>query len=206
MIKATNVTKRYGQKLILNNVSLEIKAGSFLAITGESGSGKTTLLNILSLLDNKFTGTLEIDNIKTFTNKTLRKLWQAKFAYLFQNYALVEDETVKQNLEVALHFQKNTNKKEQMEAALALLNLKLPLNRKIYELSGGEQQRVALARTYLKDPDYVFADEPTGNLDLHNRDIVFTFLRKMSQAGKTIIMVTHDPNLVKKVDEVFHIA
>ena len=124
-----------------------------------------------------------------------------KIAYLFQNYALVENETVDQNLMIALYFQKGEDKKGKIRKALKLVGLegieKKKIYSQIYELSGGEQQRVALARAYLKRPKYIFADEPTGNLDKRNRNIVFDILKKMNAEGITVVFVTHDMELVQ---------
>ena len=128
-----------------------------------------------------------------------------KIAYLFQNYALVENETVEQNLKIALYFRKNVDKKRSIRKALKLVGLEGFEQRKIYELSGGEQQRVALARAYLKKPQYIFADEPTGNLDKNNRDIVFSILRRMNAEGITVVFVTHDMQLAQQADKIIKV-
>lgn len=128
-----------------------------------------------------------------------------KIAYLFQNYALVENETVDQNLMIALYFQKGEDKKGKIRKALKLVGLEGIEKKKIYELSGGEQQRVALARAYLKRPKYIFADEPTGNLDKRNRNIVFDILKKMNAEGITVVFVTHDMELVQLADKIIEV-
>lgn len=121
-----------------------------------------------------------------------------EFGYLFQNYALIDNETVANNLGIALFYQKSKNKQALMKEALQFVNLdKEILTKKVYQLSGGEQQRVAIARLYLKESEYVFADEPTGNLDQKNRDLVFELLKKLNQTGKAVIYVTHDLELAK---------
>ena len=202
MIKVSKLSKKFGQREIFNNFSFAIEEGEFVAITGESGSGKTTLLNLISLLDQKYKGQIEIDGKAAFSRKEIQTMQRYKFAYLFQNYALVEIETVRQNLQIALKYRKDANPNNSIKKALKLVGMEGAENYKIYELSGGEQQRVALARVYLKKPKYVFADEPTGNLDKHNRDIVFGLLRKMNEFGATIIFVTHDIELSQSVGRI----
>ncbi|HDR7315179.1 TPA: ATP-binding cassette domain-containing protein, partial [Bacillus cytotoxicus] len=125
--------------------------------------------------------------------------------YLFQNYALIENETVEKNLLIALKYQPHMNKREKIKAALQEVNLVGYEKKKIFELSGGEQQRIALARILIKKCNYVFADEPTGNLDEKNRDQVFDLLKKMNDNGKTVVFVTHDLQLAEKAKRIIHI-
>lgn len=202
MIKVSRLSKKFGKREIFNNISFVIEEGEFVAITGESGSGKTTLLNLISLLDQKYRGRIEIDGKAAFSAKEIQTIQRYKFAYLFQNYALIENETVQQNLQIALKYRKDANPNNSIKKALKIVGMEDVENYKIYELSGGEQQRIALARVYLKKPKYVFADEPTGNLDKHNRDIVFDLLRKMNAFGTTIVFVTHDMELSQSVGKV----
>jgi ABC-type antimicrobial peptide transport system, ATPase component len=205
MIKVSKLSKKFGQREIFNNISFSIEEGEFVAITGESGKGKTTLLNLISLLDQNYKGRIEIDGKAIFSIREIQMMQRYKFAYLFQNYALVENETVRQNLQIALKYRKDANQNNSIKKVLKIVGLEGVENYKIYELSGGEQQRVALARAYLKKPKYVFADEPTGNLDKHNRDIVFGLLRKMNQFGTTIIFVTHDMELSQSVERTIEV-
>lgn len=139
------------------------------------------------------------------SKKEILNMQRYKIAYLFQNYALVENETVDQNLMIALYFQKGEDKKGKIRKALKLVGLEGIEKKKIYELSGGEQQRVALARAYLKRPKYIFADEPTGNLDKRNRNIVFDILKKMNAEGITVVFVTHDMELVQLADKIIEV-
>lgn len=192
MIEATNIMKSYGDRIVLNNINAKIDTGDFVAITGESGKGKTTLLNILGLLDLAQTGKIIIDGVENPTKKQIMLLQRNMFGYIFQNYALIENDTVENNLKIALAYKKNINKKETINRSLGFVGLEDLLNKKIYELSGGEQQRVAVARAHAKDASYLFADEPTGNLDKNNADIVFGFLKQLNDMGKTVIFVTHD--------------
>jgi len=122
------------------------------------------------------------------------------FGFLFQNYALIENETVADNLEIAMGYQKKIDKKSKMKEALEFVKLRNVMDKKIYQLSGGEQQRVALARLYIKEAKYILADEPTGNLDLKNRDIVFELLKDLNNAGKAVVYVTHDMELANRAN------
>ena len=192
MIEINQVSKYYNNESVISEFSLKIEKGEFLAITGESGKGKTTILNILGLLEKPDGGDVLVEGIKNPNKKQTMMLQRHSFGYLFQNYALIENETVENNLKIALEYQKGINKKSVIKEALEFVGLRGVMNKKIYQLSGGEQQRVALARVYLKKADYIFADEPTGNLDPKNRDKVFDLLRKLNESGKTIIFVTHD--------------
>ena len=198
MIKAVGIGKAYYKKTVIDNFSIEIEQGEFIAITGESGTGKTTLLNLLSLLEKPDSGDVIVDGHKNPNRKQTMLLQRNLLAYLFQNYALIENETVEKNLEIALSYRKNIDKNASMKNALARVDLEGFLKRKIFELSGGEQQRVALARVYLKECAYVFADEPTGNLDKRNRNIVFDILKDLNHMGKTVIYVTHDEDLAQR--------
>nr|WP_317360195.1 ABC transporter ATP-binding protein [uncultured Tyzzerella sp.] len=194
MILLENVCKKYKEKEILNNINLKIEDGSFTFITGKSGSGKTTLLNIISLLEKPTSGKVFIDNYENISKKDLIEIRRNLFGYLFQNYGLIENETVEKNIKIALKFNKKNDK--EIKNILEMLGLTDIINKKIYMLSGGEQQRVALARIILKPCKYIFADEPTGNLDEVNRNLVYEILNGLNKKGKTILFVTHDKELL----------
>ncbi|WP_020062193.1 ABC transporter ATP-binding protein [Bacillus sp. 123MFChir2] len=198
MIELKHINKKFHDKKILEDFHLKIEAGDFIAIVGESGSGKTTLLNIVGLLEKADSGDIVIDGQINPNAKQTLLLQRNRFGYLFQNYALIENETVETNLKISLKYQKQVNKTEQIRQALNEVGLSGYEKKKIFELSGGEQQRIALARVILKQCDYIFADEPTGNLDQKNRDQVFDILKKMNGEGKTILFVTHDLELAEK--------
>jgi len=198
MLEVKNISKSFNHEPVVSNFNLKIKKGEFLAITGESGKGKTTILNMLGLLEKPDSGEINIDGIKNPNKKQTMLLQRHTLGYLFQNYALIENESVEQNLKIALEYQKNIDKKSVIKEALEFVGLRGVLDKKIYQLSGGEQQRVALARVYIKQADYIFADEPTGNLDAKNRDKVFELLKKLNEEGKTIIFVTHDMELAQQ--------
>jgi len=201
MIEAINITKAYNNEAVVSDFNIKIEKGDFIAITGESGKGKTTILNMLGLLEKPDFGEIIVEGVANLGHKETMLVQRKKFGYLFQNYALIENETVESNLKIALEYRKKINKKSLMKEALHFVNLSAAiLNKKIYQLSGGEQQRVAIARLFLKESDYVFADEPTGNLDKKNSDIVFELLKKLNEAGKAVVFVTHDLELAEKAN------
>ena len=184
-------------------MSCTIGDGEFFAITGASGSGKTTLLNIMGCLETPDAGTVSIDGQKNVTQKEKLMFYRHKAGFLFQNYALLEDKTVLDNMKVALTYRNVNSKREVIYEVIKQFGLTDDIvQKKVYQLSGGEQQRVALARLTLKDAKYIFADEPTGNLDVDNRDIVFNHLLSLNKMGKTVVMVTHDMELVSKMSNV----
>lgn len=197
MLKLSNLTKKFENREIIKNFNLEVFEGEMIALMGKSGSGKSTLLNIIGLIEPFEAGTFSFfndDNIK-INSSYAQKMIREKISYLFQNFALVDNETVKNNLLIALHYVKKSKKEKQDLISQVLEKVGLPnfQNRKISTLSGGEQQRVALARTFLKPSVLVLADEPTGSLDSQNRDDILDLLHQLNQEGKTIIIVTHDP-------------
>jgi len=202
MLEAVNITKAYNNEAVVSDFNLKIEKGDFIAITGESGKGKTTILNMLGLLEKPDFGEVIVEGFVNPSRKEVMMTQRHKFGYLFQNYALIENETVEANLKIALEYRKGIDRKSLMKEALYFVNLNAAtLNKKIYQLSGGEQQRVAIARLYLKESEYVFADEPTGNLDTKNRDIVFDLLKKLNEMGKAVVYVTHDLELAERADK-----
>ncbi|WP_044565078.1 ATP-binding cassette domain-containing protein [Anaerococcus provencensis] len=198
-ISLKNVSKKYGSHIILENINLDIYEGDFICIFGKSGGGKTTLLNIMGTLDNYDTGKLicfsKEDPIKN--QKTSELLRRLKIAYLFQNFALVEKMTVEENMMLAVKYNKERDKKKLIENSLSRMGILDKLNSKVYELSGGEQQRVALARNMVKPFDIMLADEPTGSLDNENKKIVINTLIEINNKGKTIVVVSHDKDFEK---------
>lgn len=205
MIEIKNLNKKFNDKVIFNNLNLTIEDGEMLAISGASGSGKTTLLNILGKLDKEYDGNIIIDN-KNLKTITQTNYLRNTIGYLFQNYALADNLTVTRNLDFSLKYSDDKSL-EAKENALEMVGLdpKEYLNKKIYTLSGGEQQRVALARLFLKPCSIILADEPTESLDVKNRDVVLEILRKMNEHGKTVIVVTHDPYVLTVCDRVIKI-
>lgn len=209
IIRLNNITKSYGSRKIVDNFCLEIENGEFVAITGVSGKGKSTILNIIGLLEDTDSGDVIIDgqqNLKPNTNKSV-KILREKISYLFQNFALIDEETVSYNLFLALKYVKGSksDKLKAVSEALKKVGLEGSEKRKIYELSGGEQQRVAIARIILKPGKIILADEPTGSLDEDNRNIVFKLLKNLNTEGKTIIMVTHDKKVAQSCSRVINL-
>ncbi|OOM81809.1 lipoprotein-releasing system ATP-binding protein LolD [Clostridium puniceum] len=192
MLELLDINKSYGKKSILKNFSMKVSKNEFITITGKSGSGKTTLLNIIGLLENPDNGTVKIIEKTNPTKKEIQLLRRNNLGYIFQNYALLENETVKSNLLLAAKYNKNF-KTEMLLDALDKVELNNNiLNEKVYQLSGGEQQRIAIARILLKPCDIILADEPTGNLDEYNKKQIVSILCKMKNLNKTIVCVTHD--------------
>ncbi|PFX65131.1 bacteriocin ABC transporter ATP-binding protein [Bacillus toyonensis] len=184
---------------MLDNFNLVVNKGEMMAITGQSGTGKSTLLNIVGLLEEPDSGDVIIQGIENAwkSEKKQIELFRYTIGYLFQNYALIDNETVSKNLDVALEYVKLPNKDDKKKEVLEKVGLLDKLNSKIYQLSGGEQQRIALARLMLKKNDIILADEPTGSLDEVNRDQVLSILKSLNNEGKTILIVTHDPEVSK---------
>ncbi|KOC46747.1 ABC transporter ATP-binding protein [Clostridium botulinum] len=196
IIKLVNVKKKFGSHAIFENLNLNVEENDFVAIVGKSGKGKTTLLNMIGCIEPITSGEINVCGIKNpnINKKSGSQLLRNKISFLFQNYALVDDETVNFNLDIALRFTKGSKSEKDTlkKDALKMVGLSGYESRKVYELSGGEQQRIAIARAILKPSNLVLADEPTGSLDPENRDIVLKLLSKMNEMGKTIIVVTHD--------------
>lgn len=201
-----NIHKKFGNNTIFNNYNLEIKKGEMVAIVGKSGKGKTTLLNLIGLLDDDYTGEIFIQNKKILPKDyNTTKYFRYTLGYLFQNFALIDNMTVGENLDISLKYSKLLNKKEAKYEALSKVGLKNKLDSKIFELSGGEQQRVAIARLLLKPCDIILADEPTGSLDKENKLEIFNLLKQINKNGKTIITVTHDKEFESWCSKVIHI-
>ena len=202
VIKMENVSKSFQKNIVLDNLNLEVEQGELVAIIGKSGCGKSTLLNILGLLDKASKGKVEIfdqQSIRPFSRKA-EKLLHDKIGYLFQNYALIENETIEYNLNIVFDYRiKKEERKQKIAEALDQVGLKGMEKKKVYQCSGGEQQRIALARLLIKPCQLILADEPTGNLDYENKEKVFNLLKAFNQNGKTVIIVTHDIELAKKI-------
>ena len=198
-ISLKNVNKSFGAHHVLNGVNIDINKGDFICIFGKSGGGKTTLLNILGTLETYDNGEMrsfeKLDPIKK--KKECELLRRNNIAYLFQNFALVEKMTVEDNMKLAVKYNKAKNKKELIQNALDKMGVGDKLKFKVYELSGGEQQRVAIARNMVKPFDIMLADEPTGSLDDENKQMVMGTLLALNKEGKTIVVVSHDKDFKK---------
>jgi putative ABC transport system ATP-binding protein len=203
-----NINKKFHSKTIFSNFNLEVKNNDFIVIMGKSGSGKTTLLNMMGLIEEPDSGTLEFAGKKAGkpNSKEAMKIIRENIGYLFQNFALLENETVKKNLLIGLKYVKLTNKEkdEKIKKALNKVGLSGFENRKVYELSGGEQQRVAIARIILKPSTIILADEPTGSLDKINKEAVVSLLKTLNKE-KAVVVVTHDPSIAEIASKVIEI-
>lgn len=206
MVELLNIHKSYEGRVVLNNFSLTINDGEFIVVTGPSGCGKSTLLNILGLLEKSDSGQIIIDEevIPSPRCRKATKILREKISYLFQNFALIDEETVFNNLILALRYVKG-NKKKLITEALSRVGLEGYEHKKIYQLSGGEQQRVAIARLLLKPGEIILADEPTGSLDRDNRDLIIRMLQNLNRDGKTVLIVTHDQEIAMKAGRVIHL-
>lgn len=206
MIETVNLSKSYGNHVVINNLNLKIKEQEMVAIVGPSGCGKSTLLNIIGQIDDQYDGTLLIDEkiMNKLNQSQKEKFIRYHINYLFQNFALIETETVKENLLIGLEYSKlkKQEKNERIAEVLKKVKLEKTLNKKVYELSGGEQQRIALARIMLKPGNIVLADEPTGNLDKDSSLLVMKVLKELQKDGKTIIIVTHSEEIASQCDRI----
>ncbi len=202
MIEIVNINKRFGDKVLFRNFNEEIKNNEFVVFSGKSGCGKTTLLNIIGGIESIDDGKILVDGIDITKKGNLLNYYRNKVGFLFQNFALVENKTVKENLKMV---RKESRTQVSIEEALKSVGLEDKVNNKIYTLSGGEQQRIALARLMIKKCSIILADEPTGSLDRENTDIVLEILEKNHQQGKTIIVVTHDEYVKKRGERIIEL-
>lgn len=189
MIQISHLSKSFGSRKLFEDFSLAINDGDFVIFTGVSGCGKTTLLNMIGSLETVDGGEIFVDGRDITKRKNQREYLRTKVGFLFQNFALVDHKTVEENLKLV---QNDCRSGVSIEGALEAVGLAGQKDQKIYSLSGGEQQRAALARLMIKKCGYILADEPTGSLDRKNAEIVFSILEKINESGKTVIMVTHD--------------
>lgn len=192
MIKIESLRKAFGEQVIFSDFSAEINDGEFVIISGRSGSGKTTLLNMIGFLEEYDSGRITVDGIELGEKKKQRDYFLNKVGFLFQNFALIENKTVRQNLEI---IKPSARSEYDIDTALRKVGLSDKADKKVYTLSGGEQQRVALARLFLKKCDIILADEPTGSLDKDNAETVIRLLKELNKKGKTVIIVTHDESI-----------
>ena len=199
MLKLQHISQSYRTEEVetraLDNVSLDIGTGEFVAIMGPSGCGKSTLLNILGLLDSPTAGSYLFDGVEVAksSEKQLTALRRASIGFIFQSFNLIDDLTVADNVEVALIYRRiaAAERKRRVAEALDQVGISHRAKHLPQQLSGGQQQRVAIARALVSKPKLILADEPTGNLDTRNGDAVMELLTQVAEAGTTVIMVTH---------------
>src|SRR5579872_6084770 len=209
MIKLKNVSRVYPAKAeanggvirALDNFTLNVDPGEWIAIMGPSGSGKSTLVNLVGCLDRPSSGEIWLDgeNVANISAAELNRVRAEKIGFVFQQFHLIPYLTALENVMLAQYFHSMTDEQEALEA-LQRVGLKERAHHIPSQLSGGEQQRVCIARALINDPKIVLADEPTGNLDAVNEEIVLRLLRELHQQGRTIVMVTHDPVVARLAD------
>ena len=191
-IEISNLSKSFGKHVLFDNINLNIEEGKITCLYGTSGCGKTTILNILGLVEPYDSGKIKYNGKTINSRKDTLNFLRNDVGFIFQDFGLLENETVWENMQIVYKIKKMKDAKIKIEQVLNELNLSNMLNRKVYELSGGEQQRIAIAKMILKDPDLILADEPTASLDDDNKQIVLSMLRMLQQKGKTVIIVSHD--------------
>jgi len=203
LVELRNVSKIYhlgGEEIrALDDLSLDIDGGEFISIIGPSGSGKSTLMHILGCLDTPTRGTLKLDGteIQNASKRELARIRNEKIGFVFQFFNLLPKLNVMQNVELPMIYSgaSSRERRERAMEALKLVGLENRSQHRPMQLSGGQQQRVAIARALVNSPKIVFADEPTGNLDSHTGEAILTLFRKLSEEGRTIALVTHDPEI-----------
>jgi putative ABC transport system ATP-binding protein len=214
MIKLENVWKKYQlgkmELPILKGINLQVERGGFYTIMGPSGSGKSTLMHILGLLDTPSEGKiyLEGNDVSRFSEDKLAQVRGKKIGFIFQQFNLLQNLTALENVMLPMIFQgiSEEQRKQKAEILLDSVDLEHRINHRPKEMSGGEQQRIAIARSLANDPEILIADEPTGNLDSKTGKTVMEILKKLhEEKQKTIIVVTHDPTIAHYSDSIVHI-
>ncbi len=201
LIKINNLNKEFGKVKALNNINLSVYEGEWLAIMGPSGSGKSTLLNILSLMDTPSSGEyiLDNENLEQMDEEQKITLRREKIGLVFQQFHLIPYLNALENVMLSQHYHSSVDE-EDAKMVLEKVGLSHRLTHLPSQLSGGEQQRVCIARALINNPELLLTDEPTGNLDEANEQIVLQTLQKLKNEGKTIVLITHNPDLAKFAD------
>lgn len=199
ILELKDVSKIYGNVKALQNINLEVSQGEWIAIMGPSGSGKTTMMNIIGCMDKASNGSVVLDgmSISKESAKSLTAIRRDKIGLIFQQFHLVNYLTALENVMVAQYYHSLPDEKEALEA-LERVGLKERAKHLPRQLSGGEQQRVCIARALINYPALILADEPTGNLDEANEKIVMDIFKQLHRQGSTIIVVTHDPEVAEE--------
>ena len=213
VIELRDVFKYYymGENVVkaVDGLSLKVPQGSFIALMGASGSGKSTAMNLIGSLDvpTKGQAFLDAKDISEFSESDLSQIRGRKIGFIFQSFNLIPNLTAKENVMIPMMFQEvpMIEREERAEKLMKLVELDDRMDHYPNELSGGQMQRVAIARSLANDPEVILADEPTGNLDTKTGSIVMNFLKKLNKKGKTIIMVTHEPDLAKKYADTIYL-
>lgn len=211
IIELKNVSKIYrrGSENIcaVNAVDLSINRGDFVSIVGASGSGKTTLMNLIGCIDNPSSGVVMIKNkdVSAMSQKSLTTIRRDTLGFVFQQFYLIPTLTASENVQIPGLFAKNSERVKRADELLDLVGLSERINHRPSEMSGGEMQRTAMARALINSPEILLADEPTGNLDSQNAEIIFDTFKKLNKNGLTIIVVTHSKELAQNADRIISI-
>ena len=206
LLKIKNISKYYQNKIILNSIDLEIFENEIISIFGPSGSGKTTLLNILGLVDNDFKGQLIVNDNEIIKHESNSRIRRTDIGFIFQFHHLLPEFNIYENLLLQLYYKKinKTDKNKLIDHYLDLLNIKKLKYKYPNEISGGERQRVAAIRSVIHSPKLVIADEPTGNLDIKNSEIVLDLIHELKlNSSISFLIATHDKNAMKISDRIF---
>ena len=206
MIELRNINKGFDDRIVLENLNYNFYEGNSYALIGASGAGKTTLLNIIGKLEEVDSGDIIVNDIN-LNNIKEKDYFKNYLSYLFQNFGLIENKSIQENLMLAFVGEKigKLEKQQKMNEALKRVHLNVKLNRKIYTLSGGEAQRVALAKTILKDSPIILADEPTASVDQKNSEEIIELILRLKKENKIIIIATHSPDIYNQVDHILEI-
>ena len=207
-VKVQDITKTYkmGEVEIhaVDHISFSIEQGELVVIVGPSGAGKTTILNMISMIDKPDSGSISINGKNSFSKKDVQDLRRYVFGYIFQNYALIENDTVKENLLLSKKYRKDFKEKELGESLEKVGISKEYLGHKVCELSGGEQQRIAIARAFMKNAPIVLMDEPLSALDTYSENVLLKAMKALLK-NKTVIMVSHRMTGMDKFERVVRI-
>ena len=193
---------------VLNNINLTIQKGQLVAICGQSGAGKSTLLQILASLDNPSSGLIKYDDntIESIKNSNLSSIRLNNFGFVYQFHHLLEDLTVIENISIPIEISNKSVKKDEIIKIIDEVGLLHRINHHPWKLSGGEKQRVAIARALINKPDFIFLDEPTGNLDEDNAEIIQNLLIDISRKHEiALITASHDSNFIRNFDKIYKI-
>lgn len=212
MIQLQNISKIYGkdggpQVIALDNASITIEKGEFVAIIGSSGSGKSTMMNILGMLDRPTSGEYYLDNreVNTLTDDELATIRNKTIGFVFQKFHLLPKTTAVENVELPLIYSDRKDIRKLAAEALARVGLSDRIRHRTNELSGGQQQRVAIARALVNEPEVILADEPTGNLDSKSGLEVVGIFQELNSLGKTIILITHSREIAEHANRIIRI-
>jgi putative ABC transport system ATP-binding protein len=210
MVRLRNVTKFYQMGLVqvraLDGVSLHIRPGEFVSITGSSGSGKSTMMHIIGCLDRPTDGQYHFDDqpVETLSDRSLARLRNRSIGFVFQTFNLINAATAVQNVALPLFYAGRTRTAQPALQALETVGLANRAHHKPSEMSGGERQRVAIARAIVNDPVLILADEPTGNLDSKTGQQIIDSFHQLNARGVTIVLVTHEPDIAAQAQRIIH--